>query len=471
MSHTFHPSVIREYDMRGVYNETLREADAFALGRAFAQWVNGPVAVGRDGRVSSPSLQRALIEGLRAGGVDVTDVGVGPTPMLYFAVKTLPGMKAGIMVTGSHNPPTHNGFKMMRIEGSVHGDQIVELAQRATQLSPTATETQGSLTTMSVTADYIQAMQDKAGDYLSQVDASQTFVWDCGNGAAGAVVPQLVAQLPGTHVVMYPELDGSFPHHHPDPTVEENLIALKETVKQRKAAVGLAFDGDGDRLGIVDEHARFVPMDDLIALFAADVLGLKQGATIIADVKCGPQLFAEISRLGGRPVMWRTGHSPIKAKMAESGAPFAGEYSGHLFFADRYYGFDDGVYAALRVLNILAREKKPLSQLLAHIPVRTGLPELRLEVADDQKFFIVERFKDLIQAHPHFPKDGKVITIDGIRVETPDGWLLLRASNTQGALVLRVEGRSKDALEKLQSLIKDVFDQLSLTDLAEKIAA
>lgn len=467
--HQFHPSIIREYDVRGVVGKTLSEADAYALGRCFAAWTGGGrIAVGRDGRVSSPGLQAALMDGLEYGGCDVVDIGPCPTPMLYYAVKAVQGMMAGIMVTGSHNPPTHNGFKMTRSTGSVYGDQIKELTSLVSTL-PEAVVKRGSRRSLDIKENYVEDIVGRAGDALEKFQGR--VVWDCGNGAAGYVIKDVLVRLNGQHEALYAEVDGGFPNHHPDPTVEENLEDLKKEVLKGKADIGLAFDGDGDRLGVIDENARFIPMDDLIALLAADVLEENNGAAIIADVKCAPSLFKEIARLKGEPIMWRTGHSPIKAKMVDSKSPFAGEYSGHLFFADRYHGFDDGVYAALRVLNILAKKQKPFSQLLAHLPLRTGLPELRLDVDDDQKFVIVDRFKDLLQNHPQFPKGGSISTIDGIRVETDEGWLLLRASNTQGALVLRLEAANPGALEALRALVMDVFGQLSLPEIAAKIAA
>lgn len=469
MTHIFHPSIIREYDIRGVVNETLFEKDAYELGRGFAHWVGAgrKMAVACDGRVSSPELKAALIEGLRAGGVHVTDVGMGPTPMLYFAVKTLENMAAGIMVTGSHNPPTHNGFKMMRAEGSVYGQQIKDLAARIADASYTAQPT-GGLTIHDMQGQYTRYIVERG---VPSLNADYTIVWDCGNGATGAVIDDVIARLPGTHHVLFKDVDGTFPNHDPDPTKEQNMTDLKAAVRAHGAALGLGFDGDGDRVGLVDDTGRFVPMDDLIALLAQDVLKDHPGVPIIADVKCGPQLFEYIAQAGGEPVMWRTGHSPIKAKMVETGAPFAGEFSGHLFFADRYFGFDDGLYAGLRVLDILAKTGRNLSELLAPIPARIGLPELRLVADDAEKFTIVENFARQVQNHPDFPKNGKIITIDGIRVEMDDGWMLLRASNTEGALVLRVEAKDQGALARLQAMVRDVFAQLSLPQIADKIAA
>lgn len=467
MNHEFHPSIIREYDIRGIYGDTLSEKDAYMLGRAFAAHIGGGrVAVGRDGRVSSPSLQNALMDGLEYGGCDVVNVGLGPTPMLYFAVKAVQGMSAGIMVTGSHNPAHHNGFKMMRDIGSVHGEEIKEIAASVANLPDTVIK-RGSRTNLEIKSNYVAEIVSRG---FTQ-SAGLKVVWDCGNGAAGAVIDELIASLPGEHHVLFGDVDGTFPNHHPDPTVEENLKDLQAAVKEKGAQVGLAFDGDGDRLGVVDENARFVPMDDLIALLAADVLNAQPSAPIIADVKCAPQLFTEIERLGGRAILWRTGHSPIKAKMVEENAPFAGEYSGHLFFADRYFGFDDGVYAGLRVLDILAKSGKPLSELLAHLPSRVSMPELRLDVDDARKFELVEEFKAQLQAHPDFPQSGKISNIDGIRVETESGWLLMRASNTQGALVVRLEGATKEDLARWQALAADVFQRLQLPDLADKLAA
>ncbi len=467
MDHTFHPSIIREYDIRGIAGETLTEKDAYALGRAFANHIGGGrVTVARDGRVSSPSLQAALMDGLEYGGCDVIDLGLGPTPMLYFSVKSIQGVVAGVMVTGSHNPGHHNGFKMMRIGGSVHGEEIKEIASLVSTL-PAAETKRGSRSELDIKSNYVAEIVSRSITNTSPLKV----IWDCGNGAAGAVINEVVTSLPGQHMVLFGEVDGAFPNHHPDPTVEENLKDLQAAVLKHGADVGLAFDGDADRLGVVDENARFIPMDDLIALLSADVLNGNPGAPIIADVKCAPQLFAEIERLGGKAIMWRTGHSPIKAKMVEESAPFAGEYSGHLFFADKYFGFDDGIYAGLRVLDILAKSGKPLSALLAHLPERASMPELRIDVDDARKFDLVEEFKAEIRKHPDFPKNGKVVDIDGIRVETEDGWLLIRASNTQGALVIRLEGSNPAALHKWRSLAADVFARLQLPDLADKLAA
>lgn len=467
MNHAFHPSIIREYDIRGIYGETLSEKDAYALGRAFAEHIGGGrVTVARDGRVSSPALQAALMDGLEYGGCDVVDLGIGPTPMLYFSVKALQGVAAGIMVTGSHNPGHHNGFKMMRIGGSVHGDEIKQIAGLAPHLSDSVIK-RGSRTELDIKSNYV-------AELVSRSVTSQNplrIVWDCGNGAAGAVIEELLNSLPGQHEVLFGDIDGTFPNHHPDPTVEENMQDVKDCVLANKADLGLGFDGDADRLGVVDEKGRFIPMDDLIAVLAADVLDDNAGAPIIADVKCAPQLFTEIERLGGKSIIWRTGHSPIKAKMVEESAPFAGEYSGHLFFADKYFGFDDGIYAGLRLMDIVAKSGKTLSELLAHLPPRASMPELRLDVDDARKFDLVEEFKTEIRKHPDFPQDGKVTDIDGLRVETEDGWLLIRASNTQGALVIRLEGADQAALTKWRRLAADVFERLQLRDLADKLAA
>lgn len=468
----FHPSIVREYDMRGLYGQTLTESDAYWLGRTFADWIEGGrVACARDGRNSSPSLQAELIRGLTEGGCDVVNIGIGPTPMLYFGVKTL-DVDAGIMVTGSHNPKDHNGFKMMRAikqdGGSVHGQQIRDLAVRVKTLPEKSDAKTGNISTKNIKPEYIKSLIEKSGLDVEK-GFKEPIIWDCGNGAAGAVINELTARINAKHTILYPDLDGDFPNHDPDPTVEKNLSDLKMEVLAKEALVGLAFDGDADRLGVIDNNGRFIAMDDLICVLAQDVLKTHQGAAIIADVKCAPHLFEEVNKEGGRAILWKTGHSPIKAKMIAENAPFAGEYSGHIFFADHYFGFDDGLYAGLRLLNILQKTNKSLSEILAHLPSRVAMPELRLDVSDDEKFALVTNFTKTIQKHVDFPKNGVVHTMDGIRVETPTGWLLMRASNTQGAVVIRVEAQSDEALSKLRALIADVFVQLNYQDLADKV--
>jgi phosphomannomutase len=442
--HSFHPSILREYDIRGIVGETLSEADATALGRAFATWLvargGSSVCVGRDGRVSSESLEAALVDGLTAGGLDVTRIGLGPTPMLYYATVT-GGMDGGLMVTGSHNPPHHNGFKIMAQGKAFYGDDILALGEIAA--AGDWAEGDGARQDRTVLDEYVArlAADFDGGDGLS-------VAWDAGNGSAGEAMAKLAAALPGRHVLLNEEIDGSFPNHHPDPTVPENLVQLQERVKADGLDMGVAFDGDGDRIGAVDAQGRILWGDQMIALMARGVISHLPGATIIADVKASQVLFDEVARLGGDPLMWKTGHSLIKSKMAETGAPLAGEMSGHIFFADRYYGFDDGLYAAVRLLSVVGASGRSLAELRDELPEMINTPELRFPCADDRKFAAVEEVAARLAA-----AGAEVNDCDGVRVQTPDGWWLLRASNTQDVLVARCESHSDDGLERLKAAL------------------
>jgi phosphomannomutase len=448
--HQFHPSVLRAYDIRGIVGETLAARDAYALGRVFATTLiregGKTVAVARDGRASSPELEAALVRGLMESGADVHQLGLGPTPMLYYGVKHL-NLDAGVMVTGSHNPPTHNGFKMVMLDRPFYGDDILALGKLATVGD--VIEGKGTLKTHDIKDDYAARL---AGDYTRKHGLK--VVWDAGNGAAGAVLKNLTDQLPGEHTLLFADVDGTFPNHHPDPTVPENLKDLQRVVAEKNADLGVAFDGDGDRIGVIDRTGRIVWGDQLLAILARDVLTRHPGATIIADVKASQVLFDEVTRLGGKPLMWRTGHSLIKAKMKETGAPIAGEMSGHMFFADGYYGFDDGLYCAVRLLNYLAMFKQDLAVLLDALPKVVNTPEMRITVADERKFTVMDEITARVKA-----AGLNVNDVDGVRVTTPDGWWLLRASNTQAALVGRAEGKDEAALERLTALLKDQLAQ------------
>ncbi|WP_417811687.1 phosphoglucomutase/phosphomannomutase PgmG [Thalassospira alkalitolerans] len=444
--HQFDPSVLREYDVRGVVGKTLHVADARALGKAFGTTVRRSggkrVAVGRDGRLSSPELADALVDGIAATGCDVVRVGRGPTPMLYFTVydqKT----DAGIMVTGSHNPSDYNGFKMLNAGKSVFGEAIQELGRIAAKGD---FETgAGLVTDIDIEDRYVERL-------LAELDCDvakpMTIVWDCGNGAAGDVVRKLTAKLPGNHHLLFDEIDGTFPNHHPDPTVEANLVDLKALVAKLDADWGVAFDGDGDRIGVVDGQGRVLWGDQLLQIYAADVLGRLPGASIIADVKASQTLFDEVTRLGGDAIMWKTGHSLIKTKMVEAKAPIAGEMSGHIFFAERYYGYDDAMYAAIRLYRILVQSGKSLDAWRDAMPVAVNTPETRIECSDDRKFALIEEVRARLSE-----AGAEVSGIDGVRVSTEDGWWLLRASNTQPAIVARCEAADEAGLDRLKSQV------------------
>ena len=456
-NHRFHPTVLREYDIRGIVGQTLKPEDAFAIGRCFGSIVvrggGKRAAVGYDGRLSSPDLEPQLVAGLRACGLEVVRIGLCATPMLYFAAYALEADGA-VMVTGSHNPPDYNGFKMMIGKKPFYGAQIQEIGRMAAEGDVVPVSTEGS-----------DRLVDIAGDYAKRVlrdydggDRKLKVVWDPGNGSASEITKVLAARLPGEHFVINGEVDGTFPNHHPDPTVAANLEQLIAEVAREKADLGIAFDGDGDRIGVVDNEGHILFGDQLLVVLARDVLKAKPGGTIIADVKASQVLFDEVAKAGGTPLMWKTGHSLIKAKMAETGSPLAGEMSGHIFFADKWYGFDDAPYSAVRLLGIVARMKESLSAVRAALPQVINTPELRFDCAEDRKFQVVQEVKDRLAA-----EGAKVQDVDGVRVLTEDGWWLLRASNTQAVLVARCEATSEAGLERLK---QSLSHQLQASGLA-----
>ncbi|MEX2642815.1 MAG: phosphomannomutase/phosphoglucomutase [Acetobacterales bacterium] len=443
------PTILREYDIRGIVGESLTADDARAIGRAFAMLVaaegGDSVCIGYDGRLSSPELEAAAVDGIVSAGVDAWRIGQGPTPMLYYAAKTLQA-GGGMMITGSHNPPEYNGFKMVIGGRPFFGKDIVRLGQVAAEGAAGAAG-KGSATQRAVADDYVdRLLQDYDGDGGLKV------VWDCGNGVTGDVVRALTAKLPGDHHLLFDEIDGRFPNHHPDPTVQENLEDLREEVARLGADLGIAFDGDGDRIGVVDGEGVIIWGDQLLILLARDVLAQRPGATIIADVKASKVLFDEIAAAGGKPLMWRTGHSLIKSKMAETGSPLAGEMSGHIFFADRYYGFDDAPYAAIRLLGLLSRSGRSLAEQRRALPQVLNTPEVRFDCAEDRKFRVIDSVKQRLKA-----EGADVNDVDGVRVTTADGWWLLRASNTQAVLVARCEGRDEAGLERLKAEVRKVL--------------
>ncbi|MBM3490837.1 MAG: phosphomannomutase/phosphoglucomutase [Alphaproteobacteria bacterium] len=446
--HNFDPSILREYDIRGVIGETLREADARAIGRTFGTLVAGKggrrVAVGYDGRLSSPALEAALVEGLTQAGIDALSIGRGPTPMLYFAVHHLKA-DGGIMVTGSHNPPNHNGFKMMLGHKPFFGEDIKRLGRLAGEGQPASGA--GRTASHDVRADYLAGLVAAYG-----ATRGLKVAWDCGNGATGEIVSELVKRLPGQHDVLFAEIDGRFPAHHPDPTVPDNLRDLQRVVGAHRLDLGIAFDGDGDRIGVIDGRGRVLWGDQILVLLARDVLKAHPGATVIADVKASQVLFDEIAKAGGKPLMYRTGHSLIKNKMRETGAPLAGEMSGHIFFADRYYGFDDAIYAAVRLLDVLARGEQDLAGCRDRLPQIINTPEIRFDCADIRKFAVVAEVKERLAK-----AGARVNDIDGVRVSTADGWWLLRASNTQPVLVARCEASDAGGLERMKAAVREVL--------------
>jgi len=439
--HSFNGTILREYDIRGVVDDTLTTDDAYAVGRSFGSCVvesgGDQVALGYDGRLTSPKLAEAVVEGLMACGLHVKRVNMGPTPMLSFAIRHL-DTGSGIMVTGSHNPPNYNGFKMTLAGKPFFGEAIQRLGRIAK--SADYTSSTGSVEDIDVREDYVEMLARE-----HQPLRIARVAWDPGNGATGEVLNMLCTRMPGHHHVINGIVDGTFPGHHPDPTVAENLVELQNHIAENECELGIAFDGDGDRIGVVDGRGRILWADQLMMLFAEDVLREDPGATIIADVKSSQVLFDEIARLGGVPVMWKTGHSLIKTKMAETGAPLAGEMSGHIFFADRYFGFDDGLYAAVRLLGLLERQGVTLADLRDRIPTVQNTPELRFPCDETRKFEVIREVETRLAA-----AGADVTGIDGVRVNTEDGWWLLRASNTQDVLVARCEARDLDGLERLK---------------------
>ena len=441
MSHDFHPSLLREYDMRGIVGKTLGKEDAYALGRSFGTIVRrgggSAVALGYDGRLSSPMLESAVADGLTASGIDVLRIGIGPTPMLYYAEATLE-VDGGIQITGSHNPADHNGFKLVLAHEAFFGPDITQLGAMAA--AGDWEEGSGSCSTIDIIDSYVARLMKGFDGTAWRIG------WDAGNGAAGPVVDKLVKLLPGEHHTLFTEIDGNFPHHHPDPTIEENLDDLRKLVLANKLHFGLAFDGDGDRIGVVDGQGRTIWGDQLLALFAGAVLQDRPGATIVADVKCSQLLFDRVAQLGGTPLMWKTGHSHIKTKMREVGSPLGGEMTGHIVFADDYYGFDDGLYAAVRLIRLASRPGRTITALHDDLPQLINTPELRFPVAEDRKFTIISDIVGQLRA------EGAVMTdIDGARVMRKEGWWLLRASNTQAELVARIESSDSSGLEALRA--------------------
>lgn len=444
---TISQTIFRQYDVRGIVGTDLTEEVAYGLGRGYAAYlaskgVQGAVAVGRDNRPSGDMLRDALVRGLTECGVDVIDVGVVPTPLLYWALHHEP-VVGGIQITGSHNPPEYNGFKMCLGAGSIHGGEIQALYQLI--VAGTFPAGQGRVTPVAVIDRYVADIAQRVGR-IHRADGSRLkVVYDCGNGAGALVAPQLMRALDIDGVGLFTESDGTFPNHHPDPTVPENLEDCIAAVRSSGAEIGVAFDGDADRIGVVDAQGRIIWGDHILILYARDVLARTgKGQPIIFDVKCSQALTDGIEKAGGTAVMWKTGHSLIKDKMKELKAPIAGEMSGHMFFTESFYGHDDALYAAARLLRIIADSGKRIDELLADVPAFVSTPELRIDTDEIAKFAIVER------AAAHFKATHEVIDVDGVRVLFGDGWGLLRASNTQPVIVARFEARSAERLAAIR---------------------
>jgi phosphomannomutase len=468
MTHDFDPTILREYDIRGIIGETLGPDDSRAIGRTFGTMLRRAtgerdrpiaIAVGYDGRISSPLLEHALVEGVNASGCDAVRIGLSATPMLYYAESSAEEVDGGIQITGSHNPPNYNGFKMVFQGRPFFGADIQDLGRMAA--AGDWDDGAGTTTSIDILDRYVDRLLEGIAEIDRSVLSGVKVGWDAGNGAAGPALEALVARLPGEHHVLFTEVDGHFPNHHPDPTVEANLADLRELVAANSLDFGVAFDGDGDRIGAIDGEGRVIWGDQLLMIYAEDMLARHPGATVIADVKASRALFDHVAAHGGKPLMWKTGHSLIKSKMKETGAPLAGEMSGHVFFADTYYGFDDALYAGVRLLAASARLGKTVTELKSAIPNFFNTPEMRFQVDEARKFPAIDEISERLQNNPG-PDVEEVNATDGVRVNTRDGWWLLRASNTQDVLVARAESASKDGLERL---IAQIDEQLSLSGL------
>jgi len=437
--------IFRQYDIRGLAETELTDETSRAIGRAFGTFLvregKKKLALGHDLRPSSERIHKALLEGLLAAGIDVLELGMIPTPLLYFGVVHFK-QDAGISITGSHNPPEYNGFKFQLADRPFYGSHIQKLAEWIEKKDLTTGK--GAVSSADVVSPYLAALKNQF-----RISKKWKIVIDSGHGMSGMVAPRLFKELGQEVVELYTNLDPTFPDHHPDPSVPENLEDVSREVRRGKAHLGVAFDGDADRIGVIDEKGNWIQGDRLLLIYSRQILKKQKGAAIIGDVKCSPLLFRDIAARGGRPILWKTGHSNIKAKMKEEKAALAGELSGHMFFADRWYGFDDAIYAACRILEILDQEGPPLSELYADLPKIISTPEIRFDCPSDEKKF--EIVKNVVA---DLKKEYQVIDIDGARIEFDDGWGLIRASNTQPVLVMRFEATSEKRLAEIRELIE-----------------
>ncbi len=439
MAHRFNPAILREYDIRGTFGHTLHAADGYAVGRSFGTVVRrrggSRVTVGRDGRLSSPALEAALLAGLCDSGIIAVAIGVGPTPMLNYAEGVL-DVEGGIQVTGSHNPGDDNGFKLVLGNDCFFGAAITALATMAAA---------GDWESGTARIERVGIMDRYVARMMEGFDgAAWRIGWDAGNGAAGPVVEKLVKLIPGEHHLLFTDVDGHFPNHHPDPSIDANLADLRALVLSKKLDFGVAFDGDGDRIGVIDGKGRTIAGDQLIGLLAEPVLKARPGAPIVADVKASQALFDRIAELGGEPVMWKSGHSWIKSRMKQIGSPLGGEMSGHIVFADDYPGFDDGIYAAVRLIRAAASLRKSVTQMRDAMREMINTPELRIPVDADRKDVVIEEIRARLKAG-----GARIDETDGVRVTRENGWWLLRASNTQNVLTARAEATTQSALDAL----------------------
>jgi len=448
------PSILREYDIRGIVGDTLSIEDVKVIGRAFGTMLiekgGKSVAVGYDGRLSSPGFESALVEGLINTGINVATVGLGPSPMLYYATHKL-NQDAGLMITGSHNPPDYNGIKMTTFGRSFFADDIQKLGAQA--LKGDFAKGCGVVVSHDIQTSYVdRLLSDYRGTKKLRI------AWDPANGAAGEVLVELIKQLPGIHFLINEKIDGKFPAHHPDPTVEANLDQLKILVAENKCDLGIGFDGDGDRIGIIDQYGRVVWGDQQLVILAKEVLKEQPGAHIVTDVKASQMFFDEITRMGGKPVLWKAGHSHIKTKMQELGSPLAGEMSAHIFFKHRYYGYDDALYAAIRLLSILASANQSLADIYDALPKFENTPELRFDCPEERKFKVIDEVRERLSNINSID----INNIDGVRIANDDGWWLLRASNTQAVLAARCESTTKEGLKRLKN---ELMKQLTLSGI------
>ena len=441
-NHTFNKTILRAYDIRGIFEKDLNLIDALFLGKSFATLLKKKklknVVIGYDGRISSLKIEKELVKGLLSKGIKVYKIGLVPTPLLYFSMYSNK-LDSGIMITGSHNPPSYNGFKMLLKNKNIFGKDILDIAKISSK-GEFCKNKKGKVKKISMMNKYLLFLINSAN-----IKKNVKVAWDPGNGSSGKIISYLTKKLNGKHYLINEKIDGTFPAHHPDPTVLKNLKQLINLVKKKKCDFGFAFDGDGDRLGVVDDKGKIIFADKIVAFLAKDVLLGKPNSKIILDIKSSQIVFNEIKKLKGRPIFWKTGHSLIKEKMKEIKATFAGEMSGHIFFADKYYGFDDAIYASIRFLNLFSNSNKSLSKIFNNMEKSFNTPELRFNSTETEKFMIVKKLKKILKK-----EKKKFIAIDGVRYSTKEGWWLVRASNTQNIIVARCEAYSKENLKKVK---------------------